>query len=241
MFEYLSWRSQCWVHSIWHVGTGQIQEPLGTLLQRLSGQVHHDQGHFYLYHLLPGHHLCGWLQWQAQDGCCQGWARHAPTGWSLLTKTTLELHSQTFYLQHPDIQARRLPILFFANKMDLRDAMSSVKVSQTLGLNSYSVVKVTLKIHSGLERLLDKPWHICASNATTGEGLQEGIEWLTGQIKENMEGRRWLMMMMMMIFTITMMISEHSCRLYSSVHNFISITWVMSRLVIYADIIIYWN
>ena len=40
--------------------------------------------------------------------------------------------------------------------MDLRDAMSSVKVSQTLGL----------------ERLLDKPWHICASNANTGEGLQ---------------------------------------------------------------------
>ena len=34
---------------------------------------------------------------------------------------------------------------------------------------------------SGLERLLDKPWHICASNATTGEGLQEGIEWLTGE------------------------------------------------------------
>ena len=44
---------------------------------------------------------------------------------------------------------------------------------------------------SGLERLLDKPWHICASNAATGEGLQEGIEWLTGQIKENMSGKRW--------------------------------------------------
>ena len=65
----------------------------------------------------------------------------------------------TFPWQHPDIQARRLPILFFANKMDLRDAMSSVKVSQTLGL----------------ERLLDKPWHICASNANTGEGLQVGL------------------------------------------------------------------
>ena len=38
-----------------------------------------------------------------------------------------------FFLQHPDIQARKLPILFFANKMDMRDAMSSVKVSQTLG------------------------------------------------------------------------------------------------------------
>ena len=35
--------------------------------------------------------------------------------------------------------------------------MSSVKVSQTLGL----------------ERLMDKPWHICASNAVTGEGLNE--------------------------------------------------------------------
>jgi len=77
-------------------------------------------------------------------------------------------------LQHPDIQARKLPILFFANKMDLRDAMSSVKVSQTLGL----------------ERLLDKPWHICASNATTGEGLQEGIEWLTGQIRDNLGAKR---------------------------------------------------
>ena len=27
----------------------------------------------------------------------------------------------------------------------------------------------------GLERLLDKPWHICASNANTGEGLQVGL------------------------------------------------------------------
>ena len=55
--------------------------------------------------------------------------------------------------------------------MDTREAMSSVKVSQTLGL----------------ERIMDKPWHICASNALTGEGLHEGVEWLTGQIKENVE------------------------------------------------------
>ena len=31
-------------------------------------------------------------------------------------------------LQHPDIRARKLPILFFANKMDCKDALSSVKV-----------------------------------------------------------------------------------------------------------------
>ncbi|QQP42312.1 ADP-ribosylation factor-like protein 6, partial [Caligus rogercresseyi] len=70
-------------------------------------------------------------------------------------------------LQHPDIQARKIPILFFANKMDMKESLSSVKVSQTLGL----------------ERILDKPWHICASNAITGEGLNEGVEWLTDKLK----------------------------------------------------------
>ena len=70
-----------------------------------------------------------------------------------------------------DIRSRKIPILFFANKMDMRDAMSSVKVSQMLGL----------------EKIMDKPWHICASNAVTGEGLHEGVEWLTSQIKENVD------------------------------------------------------
>ena len=62
---------------------------------------------------------------------------------------------------------------------------------------------------------MDKPWHICASNAVTGEGLNEareidvksdyyyykqifhflrfilqGVEWLTGQIKDGMDGKR---------------------------------------------------
>ena len=75
------------------------------------------------------------------------------------------------HLQHPDIRGRKLPILFFANKMDMKDSMSSVKVSQVLSL----------------ERITDKPWHICASNAVTGEGLHEGVEWLTGQIKDQMD------------------------------------------------------
>uniref|UniRef100_A0A672UJM4 ARF like GTPase 6 n=1 Tax=Strigops habroptila TaxID=2489341 RepID=A0A672UJM4_STRHB len=66
-----------------------------------------------------------------------------------------------------DIKHRRLPILFFANKMDLRDAMSSVKVSQLLSL----------------ENIRDKPWHICASDALKGEGLQEGVDWLQDQIQ----------------------------------------------------------
>ncbi|KPP71782.1 ADP-ribosylation factor-like protein 6-like [Scleropages formosus] len=48
-------------------------------------------------------------------------------------------------LNHSDIMHRRIPILFFANKMDLRDAVSAVKVSQLLCLES----------------IRDKPWHIC--------------------------------------------------------------------------------
>jgi ADP-ribosylation factor-like protein 6 len=71
-------------------------------------------------------------------------------------------------LNHPHIQNRRLPILLFANKMDVRGALSAVRVSASLSL----------------ERIPDKPWHICASNALSGEGLQEGIEWLTNQIRD---------------------------------------------------------
>ena len=61
--------------------------------------------------------------------------------------------------------------MFFANKLDSGDSMSSVKVSQMLGL----------------EKIMDKSWHICSSNSATGEGLHEGVEWLTTQIKENMD------------------------------------------------------
>uniref|UniRef100_A0AAQ4QER3 ADP-ribosylation factor-like protein 6 n=1 Tax=Gasterosteus aculeatus aculeatus TaxID=481459 RepID=A0AAQ4QER3_GASAC len=70
-------------------------------------------------------------------------------------------------LNHPDVKHRRIPILFFANKMDVRDALSSVKVSQLLCL----------------ENIKDKPWHICATDALKGEGLQEGVDWLQDQIK----------------------------------------------------------
>lgn len=71
-------------------------------------------------------------------------------------------------LQHPDVCNRRIPILFYANKIDCKDSLSSVKIAAALGL----------------DKIMDKPWHISASNALTGEGLQEGVEWLTQQIKE---------------------------------------------------------
>ncbi|XP_065837694.1 ADP-ribosylation factor-like protein 6 [Oscarella lobularis] len=68
-------------------------------------------------------------------------------------------------LGHDSIKVRRLPILFYANKMDCKEALSAVKVATLMGL----------------EQIKNKPWHICASNALTGEGLQEGVDWLSDQ------------------------------------------------------------
>lgn len=82
---------------------------------------------------------------------------------TVVVKDELEL-----LLNHPDIKRRRVPVLFFANKMDCVDALSSVKIAA--GLN--------------LEKIDNKPWQICASNALTGEGLQNGVQWLTAQIRE---------------------------------------------------------
>lgn len=77
-------------------------------------------------------------------------------------------------LQHAEIQNRRIPLLLFANKMDMREALSSVKCSNLLGL----------------EDIRDKPWHICASNALSGEGLEEGVSWLADQLREVINQKR---------------------------------------------------
>uniref|UniRef100_A0A8C7HIK7 ADP-ribosylation factor-like 6 n=1 Tax=Oncorhynchus kisutch TaxID=8019 RepID=A0A8C7HIK7_ONCKI len=86
--------------------------------------------------------------------------------WEHYYKQTFFTCSLVFLLP-PDICSRRMPVLLFANKSDLREAMSSVKVSQLLCL----------------ENIKDKPWHICASNAVKGEGLQEGVDWLQDHIR----------------------------------------------------------
>merc|ERR1719473_1179773 len=45
----------------------------------------------------------------------------------------------------PDIKAKRVPIVFFANKMDQANASKPLDIMQKLNL----------------EQLKDKPWHIC--------------------------------------------------------------------------------
>lgn len=66
-----------------------------------------------------------------------------------------------------------IPILFFANKMDLKEALPSLQISQLLGLHAFP----------------HKNWHIQASNAISGEGVAEGVEWLIYQIASHKKGQ----------------------------------------------------
>lgn len=76
-------------------------------------------------------------------------------------------------LEHQDMLDRKIPILFYANKMDLPDSLSAVKCSQLLGLDN----------------IKNKPWHICASNAKSGEGLQDGVAWLSDQLQATLPAK----------------------------------------------------
>ncbi|KAH8270787.1 hypothetical protein KR018_001937 [Drosophila ironensis] len=70
-------------------------------------------------------------------------------------------------LKHPDLCNRIVPILFYGNKSDMEDSLSSVKIAAALRL----------------ENIKEKPWHICSSNAISGEGLGEGVQWLIQQMR----------------------------------------------------------
>lgn len=58
-------------------------------------------------------------------------------------------------------------MLFFANKSDLASVMSEQEVANELHL----------------DQITDRPWHIQASSATEGFGVDEGINWLSEQVK----------------------------------------------------------
>lgn len=58
-------------------------------------------------------------------------------------------------------------ILVFANKQDVKGAMSSAEVSKSLNLQN-------IKSHD---------WHIQACCALTGDGLEQGMNWLVERIK----------------------------------------------------------
>ena len=70
-------------------------------------------------------------------------------------------------LQNNGLSKREVPILFFANKMDLSSAMSAPDVSNGLELHN----------------IVDRPWHIQGCSALTGDGIDFGMNWLTNMVK----------------------------------------------------------
>lgn len=71
----------------------------------------------------------------------------------------------------PDIKNKSIPIVFFANKMDLPQAASPSDFVELLKLQG----------------LTNRSWHITASNALTGEGIEEGFKWLTNNLEQSLK------------------------------------------------------
>jgi len=66
-----------------------------------------------------------------------------------------------------DREMREAIILIFANKQDLPEAMKPHEIQEKLGLT----------------RLRDRNWYVQPACATTGDGLYEGLTWLTSNHK----------------------------------------------------------
>eukprot|EP00742_Colponemidia_sp_Colp-10_P001244 GILJ01001340.1.p1 GENE.GILJ01001340.1~~GILJ01001340.1.p1 ORF type:complete len:182 (-),score=12.77 GILJ01001340.1:235-780(-) len=65
-----------------------------------------------------------------------------------------------------DVQLEGVPLLVLANKTDLPEALSKEEVSEHLGLSQ-----------------LNRPWHIQATVAKSGLGIQEALLWLKQAMK----------------------------------------------------------
>ena len=65
-----------------------------------------------------------------------------------------------------DERLNGVPIIIYANKMDLPSAMSVPQISERLGLAN----------------LRDRKWQVQASNAQRGDGLFEGMDWLAKNV-----------------------------------------------------------
>ncbi|KZF26494.1 ADP-ribosylation factor [Xylona heveae TC161] len=65
-------------------------------------------------------------------------------------------------------ELRDARLLVFANKQDLPNAMNAAEITNKLGLNS----------------LRNRDWYIQSTCATSGDGLYEGLEWLSNQVNK---------------------------------------------------------
>jgi len=68
-------------------------------------------------------------------------------------------------------ELKGIPVLVLANKQDLPSAMSVSEITDKLGLHA----------------LRNRQWYIQATSATSGDGIYEGIDWLSMAMKQRIE------------------------------------------------------
>ncbi|XP_039982568.1 ADP-ribosylation factor-like 8 isoform X1 [Xiphias gladius] len=83
--------------------------------------------------------------------------------WDIGGQESLRSSWNTYYSNTEDL--RKAAVLIFANKQDMKDCMSAAEISKYLTLSS----------------IKDHPWHIQSCCALTGEGLCQGLEWMTSR------------------------------------------------------------
>jgi len=79
-----------------------------------------------------------------------------------LSLTKEELHKM---LACEDL--KKAAVVVYANKQDLKGAMSAAEISKLLNLTS----------------IKDQGWHIQACCALTGEGLYQGLQWISNRLR----------------------------------------------------------
>jgi hypothetical protein len=88
-----------------------------------------------------------------------------------------------------DIKDRRIPILILSNKIDMPESLSPVEWTQMLDLTriknkSWRIMCVlSCALTAGAAPSLWSRSQRSGTNAIAGTGLQDGVEWLSEQIK----------------------------------------------------------
>lgn len=75
-------------------------------------------------------------------------------------------------MSHEDLEP--VPILFLANKKDLKGAIDCTSCTKALGLDD----------------IYDRRWRIYPSNALTGDGVTDAIDWFAGEVKNHKKRTR---------------------------------------------------
>lgn len=81
----------------------------------------------------------------------------------MIDESIQELHDE---LSNVEKDNKAVPLLIFANKIDLPGALSVNDIIDKFGLNS-----------------MTRPWHVQPSIATEGVGLNEGLDWLMHELE----------------------------------------------------------